>query len=436
MTRQRALAVFFLVIWAAFSPNLSAEVGPAYAIVKCRVFPEPGRVIEEGAVLIRDGLITAVGSLKEVEIPPDADVLDAAGKNLYPGLIDAWTNLFLEIPRRPSLGFMQVFAGVPEDQQDDGRHADYEVFPNLKPKAGDELVFHKLGFTTVLSVPETGYVSGRSALLNLNRRDPAGMVVLNPVALHVRFMPARGVYPTSVMGTVAALRQAFCDASFYRDYGELYNRTGKTVKRPRYDPFLEDISPYILDGRPVVIRCDNQEDIKRALRLRREFGLHLILAGAEEAWRVAGFLEEAKVPLILSVGFKPPYTSIHFSSDEEKKKQAEERIYPANPACLAERGIPFALSTYGLQKKEDFFKQVRLAVSAGLAEEAALEALTIQPARILGIDEALGTLAPGKIANLVLTDGGIFQEKTRVEGVFVDGFYFELEQPDRGEGEK
>lgn len=429
----RKMGFLFLLVVSITAGSAFADVGPAYALVKCRIVPGTGDIIEDGALLVRDGLITAVGPRQEIPLPADAEVIDGQGKTVYPGLIDAWTSLFLKIPKRPPLGFMQAFEGIPKDQQDDGRHLDYSAFENLQPNPQDRNALHKLGITTVLSVPEIGYISGRSVLINLNREDAAGMVLRNPAALHLQFVAARGVYPTSVMGAMAALRQAAFDAAHYRDSLDRYQRSGKTIKRPRYDPFLEGLIPYALEGGPVVIACLNQEDIKRALRLREEFGLNAVLAGSEEAWRVADMVEAAEVPLIVSVTFQPPFTSIHFSRDEEKKKEAEEEIYPANPGELARRGIPFALTSHGLKKRADFFKQIRKAIAAGLPKEVALEALTIQPARILGVEDVLGSLAPGKIANLVLADGGLFEEKTRIERVFVDGQSFEIEQP---EGEK
>jgi len=410
---------------ASVSP-LIAEIGPAYAVVKCKIVTGTGQMIVDGTVLIRDGLIKAVGPRSKIDIPADADVIDGEGKVVYPGLIDAWTSIYLEIPQQAPLGFMQAFAGIPKNQQDDGRHVDYQAFRKLNPQKKDRDMYHKLGITTALSAPEIGYLSGQSVLLNLNQGEVRDMVLLNPVALHIQFNAARGVYPTSVMGTMAALRQAFLDVEYSQTYTRLYQRSGKAIKRPAYDPFLEDLAPYSVGGEPVIFSCNNQEDIKRALRLHDEFKLNTILAGAEEAWRVADMIKAAGVPLIVSVTFKPPYSSIHFSMDKEKKKKAEEEVYSLNPAQLAEHGIPFALTTHGLPKATDFFKQIRLAIKVGLPEDIALEALTIQPARILGIDDVLGSLAPGKIANLILADGGLFAENTRIEKVFVDGRLFHI----------
>jgi imidazolonepropionase-like amidohydrolase len=251
------------------------------------------------------------------------------------------------------------------------------------------------------------------------------MVVRNGAALHVNFTTERGGYPSSLMGTIALIRQSFIDADYYAARRAQYAKSPAGLKRPAYDARLEALVPYVKDREPVVFQCNNQEDIKRALKIAAEFKLNAVLAGANEAWRVADVLKKNPVPLLVALDFRPPATSKYATQGEELRKSAEAEIYPANAAALAKEGIAFALVSGANADGASVLKAVRAAIKAGLAEDAALRALTLQPARVLGLDRTLGSLEPGKIANIVLVKGGIFDEGGRVVRIFVDGVLFE-----------
>ena len=193
------------------------------------------------------------------------------------------------------------------------------------------------------------------------------------------------------------------------------------MKRPVYDPFLEALVPYVRDKKPVVFQCNNVEDIKRALKIVEEFKLTGILSQANEAWRAEAALKAAPVKLLVSLDFRPPSGSFFTNQGEDLRKKAEAELYPSNPAALAKAGIAFALTTFGILDAPSAIRNVRTAVKLGLPEDAALRALTINPAKVLGLERQIGSLEPGKIANVILTKGPLFDEKTQVEKVFVDG---------------
>jgi imidazolonepropionase-like amidohydrolase len=226
------------------------------------------------------------------------------------------------------------------------------------------------------------------------------------------------------MGTIAHIRQSFIDADYYAARRAQYAKSPAGLKRPAYDARLEALVPYVKDREPVVFQCNNQEDIKRALKIAAEFKLNAVLAGATEAWRVADVLKKNPVPLLVALDFRPPATSKYATQGEELRKRAEAEIYPANAAALAKEGIAFALVSGANADGASVLKAVRAAIKAGLAEDAALRALTLQPARALGLDRTLGSLEPGKIANIALVKGGIFDEGGRVVRIFVDGVLF------------
>jgi len=410
---------------------LPAQIGPTYAIVNCKIIPVTGPAIENGVIIIRDGLIESLGPQAKIAVPEDAEIIKADGLFAYPGLIDVHTNLFFEAPkeepRQPG-----TTAAQPQEK-DWAKLVNLTAFKFLKPKKTAAESYHKVGITTVLVAPEKEIYAGQSVLLNINGEKAAPMVIQNPVALHVNFVTARGTYPSSLMGTMAFLRQSFLDTEHYSSWKSQFTKTSRGIKRPEYNPFFEGLFPYVIQKKPVFFNCANLEDIKRALGLVKEFNLNGFITGANEAWRVADLFKKAKVPLLVSLSFKPPFTSIYVAKGEESKKKAEEEIYPANAANLHKQGIKFALTSLGINKATDITKNIQKAIKAGLPKEQALKAMTIIPAELLGVNSFLGSLEPGKVANIVLTSGEIFEEKTKVERVFVDGISFEIKQPPKGE---
>jgi imidazolonepropionase-like amidohydrolase len=421
------LSVITALALAAGPP--AGDVGPTYAIRNCRIVPVTGPAVEKGVIVIRDGLIESLGPVDKVKVPDDAEVVEAEGLVAYPGLISAFTNLFLELPARPE-GQASPFEGPPQAQ---ARQPQEDRFPpgpellvldQLKPKKATVEGFHKAGFTTVLVAPARGIFQGQSVLLNLNGEPLLPMVLRNGAALHINFTTERGAYPSSLMGAIAHIRQSFIDAEYYAARQAQYAKDPAGLKRPEYDPRLEALVPFVRDRRPVVFQCNNVEDVKRALKIVAEFKLNALLAGANEAWRAADVLKKQPVPLLVSLDFRPPATSKYATQGEELRKKAEAEIYPANAAALAKEGIAFALVSGANADGAAVLRGVRAAVKAGLPKDAALRSLTIQPARYLGLDRTLGSLEPGKVANVVLVKGDIFDDKAQVAKVFADGVLF------------
>ena len=428
--------VAFLCLLVGSVMAASAAWEPAYALVGCRIVPVAGPPLDDGVIVIRDGLIAAAGPRAGTPIPEDAEVIDAKGLVAYPGFIDAYSSGFVAIPPEPAPGPGELFGNVNPSSAVSGRNPEFLAFEHLAFGQAERDAWHKAGILAALFVPRQRLFAGRSVLLNLNGGSPAEMVIRNPLALHVRFDGGRGVYPTTGMGVQAFVRQLRLDAERYRSRQALVAGRGKGVRRPVYDPFLETLTPYLLGKEPIVFDCDDQEDIKKALRLVAEGGFRGLIAGASEAWRVADQLKASGVPVLLSLNFAAPAISVYAQKGKEAKEAAEKEIYPANAAKLKQAGIAFAFTSYGLEKGADVLAQVRKAVKAGLAEDEALRALTVNPAGFLGVGGQLGTIEPGKIANIVLASGDIFQESTRVRQVFVDGRRFEIKEEKKEETKK
>ena len=201
------------------------------------------------------------------------------------------------------------------------------------------------------SAPTRGIFEGQSVLLNLNGEPLPPMVLRNGAALHINFTTERGGYPSSLMGTIAHIRQSFIDAEYYAARQAQYAKGPAGLKRTEYDPRLEALVPFVRDRKPVVFQCNNVEDIKRALKIAAEFKLNALLAGANEAWRAADVLKKNPVPLLVALDFRPPAASMYATQGEELRKKAEAEIYPANAAALAKEGIAFALVSAGERRR-------------------------------------------------------------------------------------
>ncbi len=422
------------VLASVAAPGPRSDVGPTYAVRNCRIVPVAGPDIEKGTIIIRDGLIEALGPVEKITIPEDAEIVEAEGLTAYPGLISAHSNLFLDVPRQGAAQeppAMMRQAQQPQEEDKFPPSPRLMVLDQVEVKKPALESYHKAGITTALVSPVRGIFQGQSVVLNLNGEAAPPMVLRNRAALHINFTTERGTYPSSLMGTIAHIRQTFMDAEHYALAQAQYAKVLSGIKRPEYDPNLEALVPYIRDKKPVVFQCNDLEDLKRALKIINEFKLNALLAGANEAWREADVLKKAKIPLLVSLNFQPPRNSMFVTRGEELKKKAEAEIYPANAASLTKAGIPFALTTLGLADGPAFLKNVQAAIKAGLPGDQALRAMTSIPAKFLGLDKQLGSIEPGKIANIILVKGEIFGEKTQASKVFVDGIPFSYQESSR-----
>jgi hypothetical protein len=268
-----------------------------YAITNARIVTVSGPVIEKGTVVIRDGLIAAVGA--NVTAPADARVIDGTGLTVYPGLIDANTSLGVPEPApspSPSPGqggggFLANLLRPPtasstNSTQPVGLQPEVLAEDLIRP-GGDAIETERsAGITTALTAPRTGIWIGQSALINLAGDTSQQMIVRSPVAMHVGFTPLRGGYPGSLMGVFAQLRQMLLDAQRYREAQRVYEQSPRGLRRPSQDRSLEALLP-VLDGRtPVVMYAEREREVQRALDFADEFKLKAIIAGGLESWKL------------------------------------------------------------------------------------------------------------------------------------------------------
>lgn len=405
-----------------------------YAITNARIYPVSGATIERGTVVFRNGLITAVGA--NVSVPSDARVIDGTGLTVYPGLIDAYTNLALPeaspAPAGPGGGgggffFLQQATaqprpGGPNSTQPPGLQPETMVEEIIRTGGADVDAARTAGFTTALTLPRSGIWIGQSALINLAGETPQQMIVRSPVAMHVGFTPLRGTYPGSLMGVSATLRQMMLDAQRYRDSLQIYERSPRGVRRPDTDRSLAALVPVIEGKMPVVMLANTEREIGRALDLATEFKLKLIIAGGRESARLTDRLSKQDVPVLLSLNLPRRTTAALPEADPESLRVLRERVEAQQTAGkLAKARVRFAFQSGSLPNASDIMVNAGRTIENGLSAEDALRAFTLWPAEILGVGNQLGSIEVGKIANLTVTRGDLFDRNSRITNVFIDG---------------
>jgi imidazolonepropionase-like amidohydrolase len=426
------------VIALTIAPNARLDAPDTFAIKDAQIVTGTGKTIAKGTVVFRRGLITDVG--ESVRIPADARVIDGAGTTVYPGLIDGYTSLGLAAPAQAQTptgggGRQAAIAAAAAGAQPspEARLGDPSLAAADQVKPGAALEdARSVGVTSALSSPRQGIFAGQSALINLAGEDASKLVLRSPVALTVQFSAGGGFgggYPSSLMGTVAYIRQTFYDAIRYRDEVERYSRVKRGVARPEHEKKLAALQPALKGDLPVLFVANTDLDIRRALMIADEFKLKPIIAGALYGYRVADVLKAKNVPVILSVDFPKRGADLPDDEDETLRVLRQRAEAPKGAAKLAQAGVKFAF-TSGSLRPQDFIANVQKAVENGLSKDQALRALTINAAEILGAADQLGTIEVGKIANLVVTSGDLLAKDAKFKHVFIDGAEIELKKPE------
>lgn len=415
---RRSVCLVILLLLAA---PLCADAPGVYAITGGTVHPVSGAAIDKGVVIIRDGLIEAVGA--NLPIPPDATVIDAKGGHVYPGLIDAQTSLGFAAaaPRRRGFGGGGGGAAQPATPPPPETSPAFQAIREAKLSDDDVEAKRATGVTTVLIVPSSGIFNGQSAVLNLAEGSMESRVIRAGATQQVSFNPrAAWAYPDSLMGVISYIKQSLLDAQQNAAALAIYTKNPAGNKRPDQSAAADALAAVLRRDVPVVFVADTELMMRRATAIAKEFNLRYMLAGARQAYRMSDELKTSGVPVLVSVKWPVAPTNKDDREEQPLRVIRDRQLAPTSPAALAKSGATFALVS-GAAKTADFIPGVRKAIENGLSADDALRATTLSPARILGIDRQLGTLEKGKIANVVVSDKPIFEEKAKVTRVFVDG---------------
>lgn len=416
---SRRFLCFSILVFLASVPCFADAPG-VYAITGGTIHPVSGPAIDNGAVIIRDGLIESVGYA--VAIPLDATVIDVKGGHIYPGLIDAMTSLGF-----PSAATTRRRGGGGAG----GRTPPADPLPETGPSF---LAFHEAkltdddvdakratGVLTIVTAPSFGIFNGQSVALNLGGGTMESRVVRNPAWQQISFNPRPAwTYPDSLMGVISFIRQTLLDAQQYTAARAIYDKNPAGYKRPAESPSLEALGSVLRRDVPVVFVADSDLMIRRVEAIVKEFNVRLIVAGARQGYKMGEELKTLGAPVLVSTKWPVAPSSKEDREEQPLRVIRDRQLAPTTPSVLAKNGVLFALVS-GAGKTSDFIPGVRKAIENGLSADDALRATTINPAKIIGIDRQLGSLERGKIANIVVTDKPIFDKEAKVKRIFVDG---------------
>jgi imidazolonepropionase-like amidohydrolase len=425
----------------------------AYAIRGAKIVPVAGAEIGSGNIVLRNGLIEAVGAT--ATIPNDAVVIEGTGLTVYPGLIDMGNSAAIDAPAAstdagggrggPVAGPGQSRESLERAKRMTILRPDYQAAEHVRIEGPELTRLAAAGITSVLATPAGNIFRGQSALVNVIAPpdDPqigsvadirsTMTVVEAPVALHVNFNPGGGPYPASLLGAISFVRQSFMDATWQRQALKHYEKN-PAMPRPAWDPALNGLLPALDRQIPVAFDADQAREIARVLRLAKELNLRPIVTGAREADEMAAELKATNTPVIYSLNYPTRPRTLPPDADESLATLRTRANAPKVPGALAKAGVTFAFETGGLAQPRDFVRNAARAVTEGLPPAAALRALTIDAAKIAGAADRVGSLEKGKIANVIVTSGDLFAEGTRIRHVFVDGRSVSLDVPEAPAG--
>jgi len=441
-----ALLAPFVLHGEILPPGFRPKPVGVHALVGGKVVTKPGETLDEATIIIRDGLLEAVG--KNIPVPADARVWDSKGLTIYAGFIESYlpvgqTNQPVSTAETETVNTASFtaggvsFFGAPGQRTDAGqRGAGYEINKivpenragrGYSPDAKTIKPLRDLGFTAAVIAPQRGIIRGTSALVNLVEANPNEVMLKSDVFQHVAF-DTQGeeerAYPGSLMGVIAAVRQTFFDAQHYTLDQSDWQKKPQGRKRPDFNPSLEALAPAAEGKQRVLFEPGSALMVDRTARVARELKLDFAIISCGQEWRRPDLAKETGATFIVPVNF-PNLPKLPSEDDWEQVTLDNLRAWDwaaENPALLRQQKLDIALTTYSLADKKVFRKNVKAAVERGLSEDDALAALTTIPAKLCGVDKQLGTIEPGKIANLTIVDGkGYFDSESRVREVWVDG---------------
>jgi imidazolonepropionase-like amidohydrolase len=377
-------------------------------------------VIENGAVVMRGGKITEVGPAASISAPPGAQVIDVSGMTVYPGLIDSETQL----------GLTEISA---EQMTNDLVEASDEIMPHMHTAEAFHAetalipVARMNGITNAIVAPESrDTLPGQDSFIQLAGASANEMLLVRDIAMPLNFTGEerrnqggfeKRKFPSTRMGLASQLRQAFMDAQDYQSKLNDYERKKSDAARdkkpeptaPKRDLKLEALLPYLAGKKTIVLAAENPSDLETAVNLANEFKLKFVLNHISHSQPVLDYVASLKVPVIVGPIYEAP-----------KEDERYDAVYSL-PAQLYKRGVKIVFASYSAHGVRNLPDQAGFATAFGLPYDEALKAITINAAEVWGEADKLGSLEPGKTANVVVATGDPLDVKTDVKKVFIEG---------------
>jgi len=386
-----------------------------FAITNADIYTVTNGIIENGVVLIDNKKISYVG--KNAKITDDYTRIDASGKRVYPGFIDSGTGL----------GLVEISAvSVTNDQNEVGNFNPHVMaFTAINPHSTAIPVTRTSGVTTVLSAPGSGTISGKATLINLYGNSPDSMAVVQKAGL-VHNWPSSGArgwwddrsdkeIEEAYQENIKQIKDYWKNAMAYNRMMNDYEANSSGKDQPDTDIALKAMREVLSGDVPVILSVNKKKDIKKALswveEMREKTEARFMLAGVEEGWMVTEAIADADIPCLIGPVLDVP-------SEDYMGYQTSYQ----NAGRLHDAGIQVALMTQDAENVRNLPFNAGFAATYGMGVEQALKAITITPAKIFGVDDKIGSIEEGKIANLFIADGDPFEPMNHIEQVFIEGY--------------
>ncbi len=404
-----------------------------YALKNVNIVQAPGRKIDLGTIIIKDGLIQSVG--KGIAIPPEAIVIKADSMFVYAGFIDGLSRAGVNKPKEENRERPKDPGNPSNERAGITPQLEVRTMLNLNDKSVEEM--RNVGFTVAQVVPYGNPFPGHGAIIFLGGKSADNSMLSNKSAFYAELNPAQGVYPATVMGVMAKWRDMYRNAANNKNYEALYAANRSGLERPVSDRVLETFYPVIDQRLPVLFKSERVLETQRVFTLKNESNFVLMIGDLKEGWLITDKVKASGAKVFLSLDLPEEIKKDDKKKDDKTTKSAEQEgldkrkaeaiaNYTGQAATFSKAGIAFGFSSLSVKSK-DIQANLRRMIAAGLTEDAALGALTTTPAQLLGLSDRLGSVDNGKIANLVISDKPYFNEKSKVRYVFVDGVLYTME---------
>lgn len=410
-----------------------APVTGTVAVTNVNIVPSPGKLIEKGTVLIKDGIITGVGT--NVNVPPGARIVKADSMYLYSGFILGMSNVGIKMPEQKDRPNVKDPGNPPNDLA--GITPERSINEYLDPSHKSISDWRAAGFTVAQTAPSGGMLPGTAAVILLKGNSVGDLVLIPGTALYATFDGARRMYPSNILGVMAEHRELYRQAEQSKNFRQAYLTDPAGRERPKYSKTLEAYDPVIEKRVPVVFQTKEMLPAQRAMTLKKDLGFNLVLTELKEGWDLTNEIRNTNTQVLFSLDMPEMKEKKKDTVKEEKQSPEKQRLEARREEAtkkhydqlgqFAAAGIPFGFS--GLEgKPANVQKNLQKFVENGLSKDAALAALTTNPASMLGISKMAGTVENGKMANLVISSKPYFEKDAKVRYVVIEGVLYEYEE--------
>jgi len=440
-------ALFFIIGSVNAQDDIDIKLSSTYAIQNAHVVQKPGQSLEMGTVIIKDGVITAVG--KDVTIPADAILVKADSMYVYPGFIDAYNNVGVKKEEEKDQERVKNPGYPPNDRA--GITPDKNLSDVFNGGEKSISAWREVGFTASMSAPSKGMLPGKTSLILHSGNDASRSILVENNGVLGTFNNARRMYPATIIGVMAKYRDLFRQTKYAAKHEQAYKSSPVGMARPAYDKSIKALMPIADKSQYLYMEAEKLKDIARAMTLQKDLGFNMALINVKQGSRYIDKIKSSRIPVVLSMEVpeseekkkdKKKEGDKEAKKDDDKKEEEKELDpevealkarkqeaiveYQSQGAMFAKKGVAFALSGKDIKGK-DAKKNTKLMMEHGITEDQMLAALTTTPAQMYGVSNIMGTVEQGKMANLFVSTAPYFEEDSKIKYVFVEGVQFEYE---------